>query len=133
MLRRGAEDRAQSGLDIVDHGEFLLDQANHLRADRQAAGGTQQLEAAMEGVRYIAYVEGCHATYDNVANIDNSMSRPGTQHGQQPLRQPNFRRNSPHTDRRPLARTAHSDHRSSSDGGLWIEPFDSPSRVVIDR
>ena len=38
-----AEHRAQSGLDIVDHGEFLLDQANHLRADRHpAAGGAQR-------------------------------------------------------------------------------------------
>ena len=40
----------------------------------------------------------------------------------------------PHTDRRLLARTAHSGRRSSSRGGLRIEPFDSPpSRVVIDR
>ena len=49
-LGRGAEDGAQSGLDIVDLGEFLLDQANHLGANRQPAGGTQQLEAAMEVV-----------------------------------------------------------------------------------
>ena len=66
----GAEDRAQSGLDIGDLGEFLLDQTNHFRADRDTAGGTQQLETAMKGVRDIAYVEGCHGSYANINNID---------------------------------------------------------------
>ena len=46
----GAEDRAQSGLDIGDLGEFLLDQTNHLRADRHTTGGTQQLETTMKRV-----------------------------------------------------------------------------------
>ena len=53
-LRCGAEDRAQSGLDIGYLGEFLLDHTNHLCADRHTAGGTQQLETAMKRVGEIA-------------------------------------------------------------------------------
>ena len=45
---RRAEGRAQSGLDFVDHGEFCS--IGDLRADRKTAGGTQQLEAALERV-----------------------------------------------------------------------------------
>ena len=47
-LGRRAEGGAQSGLDIVDHGEFCS--IGDLRADRKTAGGTQQLEAALERV-----------------------------------------------------------------------------------
>ena len=54
MSGSGAEDRAEGGIDIVDLGEFLLNQADYLSADGKTAGGTQQLEAAMERVRNIA-------------------------------------------------------------------------------
>ena len=75
-------------------------------------------------------------SYANAANIAAAMSRSGPPAGAKAPPRASCRRNSSHTDhtdRRPLTRTAHSGSRSSSAGGLWIEPFDSPSRVVIDR
>ena len=72
-------------------------------------------------------------SYANAANIAAAMSRSGPPAGAKAPPRASCRRNSSHTDRRPLARTAHSGRRSSSRGGLRIEPFDSPSRVVIDR
>ena len=53
-------------------------------------------------------------SYANAANIAAAMSRSGPPAGAKAPPRASCRRNSPHTDRRPLTRTAHSGRSSSS-------------------
>ena len=134
--RRLAEHRTQSGLEIVDHGEFPLDRANHLRAHPQTAGGTQQLEAAMQGVGESAYREGCQQSDTNMANVANAMSRmsrPGRQQGRMAAPRASFRRDSQETDQRPLARTPQSPGVDSGNWRLGAAKLHVVSAAATDR
>ena len=131
-----AEHRTQSGLEIVDHGEFPLDRANHLRAHPQTAGSTQQLEAAMQGVGESAYGEGCQQSDTNMANVANAMSRmsrPGRQQGRVAAPRASFRRDSQETDQRPLARTPQSPGVDSGNRRLGAAKLQVVSAAAIDR